>query len=599
MKKQIIILAISLILLVLGMLSKGIIAVLLCFIALYLSGCDVLKECIEGIRKGEFFDECFLMSLAAISAFVIGEHHEGVAIMLFYQVGELFCHHAGENSRNSIKELMKLQSEEAFVERGGRLLKVSPEEVGIGEIIVVSPGQRVPLDGVIVKGKAAFDTSSLTGEVLPKDLGEGDSVLSGFVCAEAAVSVRVEKSYENSAVSKILKLTEESREKKSKTEKFITSFAKVYTPIVVTLAAILAILPPILGMMGANESIYRAISFLVVSCPCALVVSVPVAYFGAIGAAAKGGALIKGSTVLDALAKAEIAVFDKTGTLTNGEFEVIEICSVNMEKEELLTLCAAAEFLSAHPMAQFLKKYAGEINPENIKGFEEIAGRGVLANFKGKEIISGNAALMKEKEIAFEKAEGCVIYVAVDGKYEGYIKISDKVRSGAEKAIKELRKSGIKKCVMLTGDTAFAAENVAKRAKLDGFYHSLLPEGKVLKIEELTREGKVLFLGDGINDAPSIMRADVGVAMGALGSDAAIESADIVLSGDNLFALPKAMKISKKARRIAAENIVVSIGIKVLIMIAALLGISNLWISVFADVGVCIIAVLNALRIFK
>ena len=568
-------------------------------------GLEVVKEAIEHIAKGKVFDENFLMAIATIGAFAIGEFPEAVAVMLFYQVGELFQSYAVDKSKKSISDLMNIRPDFANVERNGIIEKVNPEEVKIGEIIVVKPGEKIPLDGNIIEGKTTLDTKALTGEALPREVAEGKEVLSGCVNLSGLIKVKVSKEYGESTVSKILDLVENASSKKTKSENFITKFAKYYTPIVVIMAVLIAIIPPIF-IKDANftDWIYRALSFLVVSCPCALVISIPLSFFGGIGGAAKAGILIKGSNYLEALSKTETIVFDKTGTLTKGIFEVQEIKPIGITKEELLKLVAYAENYSNHPISVSIKNaYKGEIDKNvNIK-IEEIAGQGIYAKIEEKEVLVGNEKLMKENNIDFIKCEkiGTILYIAINKKYSGYIVISDAVKEDAINTIKELRKGFIKETVMLTGDRKEVGESVAKELGINKVYTELLPDGKVEKIEELLKNktGKVAFVGDGINDAPVLALADIGIAMGGLGSDAAIEAADVVLMTDEPSKIVKAMQISKKTMKIVKQNIVFAISIKILVLILSAMGISTMWEAVFADVGVSVLAILNALRALR
>lgn len=568
-------------------------------------GLEVVKEAIEHIAKGKVFDENFLMAIATIGAFAIGEFPEAVAVMLFYQVGELFQSYAVNKSRKSISDLMNIRPDFANVERNGIIEKVNPEEVKIGEIIVVKPGEKIPLDGNIIEGKTTLDTKALTGEALPREVAEGKEVLSGCVNLSGLIKVKVSKEYGESTVSKILDLVENASNKKTKSENFITKFAKYYTPIVVIMAILIAIIPPIL-IKDANftDWIYRALSFLVVSCPCALVISIPLSFFGGIGGAAKAGILIKGSNYLEALSKTETIVFDKTGTLTKGIFEVQEIKPIGITKEELLKLVAYAENYSNHPISVSIKNaYKGEIDKNVDIKIEEIAGQGIYAKIEEKEGLVGNEKLMKENNIDFIKCEkiGTILYIAINKKYSGYIVISDAVKEDAINTIKELRKGFIKETVMLTGDRKEVGESVAKELGINKVYTELLPDGKVEKIEELLKNktGKVAFVGDGINDAPVLALADIGIAMGGLGSDAAIEAADVVLMTDEPSKIVKAMQISKKTMKIVKQNIVFAVSIKILVLILSVMGISTMWEAVFADVGVSVLAILNALRALR
>mgnify|MGYP003371409723 CR=1 FL=1 len=568
-------------------------------------GLEVVKEAIEHIIKGKIFDENFLMAIATIGAFAIGEFPEAVAVMLFYQIGELFQSYAVDKSRKSISDLMNIRPDFANVERNGIIEKVNPEEVKIGEIIVVKPGEKIPLDGNIIEGKTTLDTKALTGEALPREIGEEKDVLSGCINLSGLIKVKVSKEYGESTVSKILDLVENASNKKTRSENFITKFAKYYTPIVVIMAVFIAIIPPIF-IEDANftDWIYRALSFLVVSCPCALVISIPLSFFGGIGGAAKAGILIKGSNYLEALSKTETMVFDKTGTLTKATFEVQEIKPIGITKEDLLKLVAYAENYSNHPISVSIKNaYKGEID-KNIKiEINEIAGKGISAKIEEKEVLVGNEKLMKEENIDFKKCKeiGTILYVAINKKYAGYIAISDTIKEDAINTIKELKRGLVKETIMLTGDKKEVGESVAKNLKIDKVYTELLPDGKVKKLEELLRNktGKVSFVGDGINDAPVLALSDIGIAMGGLGSDAAIEAADVVLMTDEPSKIVKAMQISKKTMKIVKQNIIFAISVKIIVLILSAIGISTMWEAVFADVGVSVLAILNALRALR
>lgn len=608
MKKTLIKIIIALTLFLIALVAKfnnPIINNIIYIISYLIVGLEVVKEAIEHIIKGKVFDENFLMAIATIGAFAIGEFPEAVAVMLFYQVGELFQSYAVDKSRKSISDLMNIRPDFANVERNGIIEKVNPKEVKIGEIIVVKPGEKIPLDGNIIEGKTTLDTKALTGEALPREVAEGKEVLSGCVNLSGLIKVKVSKEYGESTVSKILDLVENASSKKTKSENFITKFAKYYTPIVVIMAVLIAIIPPIF-IKDANftDWIYRALSFLVVSCPCALVISIPLSFFGGIGGAAKAGILIKGSNYLEALSKTETIVFDKTGTLTKGIFEVQEIKPIGITKEELLKLVAYAENYSNHPISVSIKNaYKDEIDKNVDIKIEEIAGQGIYAKIEEKEVLVGNEKLMKENNVDFIKCEkiGTILYIAINKKYSGYIVISDAVKEDAINTIKELRKGFIKETVMLTGDRKEVGESVAKELGINKVYTELLPDGKVEKIEELLKNktGKVAFVGDGINDAPVLALADIGIAMGGLGSDAAIEAADVVLMTDEPSKIVKAMQISKKTMKIVKQNIVFAISIKILVLILSAMGISTMWEAVFADVGVSVLAILNALRALR
>lgn len=575
------------------------------FIASYLIvGLEIVLKAIRNITRGKVFDENFLMAIATIGAFGIGEFPEAVAVMLFYQVGELFQSYAVDKSRKSISSLMDIRPDYANVKKENEVLKVSPEEVKIGELIVVKPGEKVPLDGVIEEGKSMLDTSSLTGESMPQDVSVGDSVLSGCINKSGLLTIKVTKEFGESTVSKILDLVENASSKKSKSENFITKFAKYYTPAVVIIAVLLAIVPPII-INGAvfTDWLYRALTFLVVSCPCALVISIPLGFFGGIGGASKKGILVKGSNYLEAIAQTEIVVFDKTGTLTQGKFEVQKIEAVEIEKEELLELAAYAENHSNHPISLSLKDaYKNKIDMQKITQTEEIAGLGVKAIIDGRQVLVGNDKLMEQAKINYEKSTdiGTILYVAIDNKFAGYIVIADKIKDDSKKTIEILKENNIKKTVMLTGDKKEVGEHVADILGLDEVYTELLPDGKVKKVEELLKQksekGKLVFVGDGINDAPVLALADIGIAMGGIGSDAAIEAADVVIMTDEPSKIGNAIQISKKTMRIVRENIIFSLVVKIAVLILTACGLSTMWEAVFADVGVSIIAILNSLR---
>ena len=567
-------------------------------------GGDVVKRAVKYIFKGQVFDENFLMSIATIGAFFIGEYPEGVAVMLFYQVGELFQSYAVGKSRKSIASLMDIRPDYANVKKGDELVKVDPDEVQIGDIIVIKAGEKIPLDGKVIEGSSMIDTSALTGESIPREVEVGSDILSGCININGVITAEVTKEFGESTVSKILDLVENASSKKSNSEQFITKFARYYTPVVVIIAVFLAIIPPLV-IDGATFSdwIYRALAFLVVSCPCALVISIPLSFFGGIGGASKKGILVKGSNYLEALAETEIVVFDKTGTLTKGVFNVQEIHPEGVSKEELLELTAYVESYSNHPISLSLKRaYGKEIDNGRISDVEEISGHGVIATVDGKKVMAGNIKLMKMMDIPYFKGEliGTAVHVAVNNKYIGYIVIADEVKEDSAQAIKELKAANIKQIVMLTGDNKSVGSKVAKELGLDKVYAELLPADKVEKLEELfsqkSKKGKLAFVGDGINDAPVLARADIGIAMGGLGSDAAIEAADIVIMTDEPSKIATAMKISKKTLKIAHQNIVFAIGIKIIVLILSAFGITTMWAAIFADVGVTIIAVLNAFR---
>ncbi len=567
-------------------------------------GGDVVLNAAKNIVRGQVFDENFLMSIATIGAFFIGEYPEGVAVMLFYQIGELFQSYAVSKSRKSIADLMDIRPDYANLKQGDQILRTDPEDVKIGDIIIIKPGERIPLDSKVIEGVSMVDTSSLTGESVPRDIDIGSDLLSGCININGVITAEVTKEFGESTVTKILDLVENASSKKSQSEQFITKFARYYTPIVVILAAILAIVPPLI-IDGATFSswIYRSLSFLVVSCPCALVISIPLSFFGGLGGASRLGILIKGSNYLEALAKTEIVAFDKTGTLTKGVFNVQEIHPQNVSKEELLELTAHAESFSSHPISSSLRRaYGKEISQTRISEVEEIPGHGVSAVIDGKRVMAGNSKYMNMLQIPYFKGDvaGTVVHVAIDQSYAGYILIADEIKDDAQKAIHNLKDSGIKQTVMLTGDTKNTGIKTANKLGIDTVYTELLPADKVTKIEELLAKksvnGKLAFVGDGINDAPVLSRADIGIAMGGLGSDAAIEAADIVIMTDEPSKISTAMKISKKTLKIAYQNIVLAIGIKVLVLILTAIGLSTMWAAVFADVGVTVLAIINSFR---
>ena len=573
-------------------------------ISYVLAGGDVVKRAFDNIKEGEVFDENFLMAVASIGAFLIGEAPEGVAVMLFYQVGEMFQSYAVGQSRRSIANLMDIRPDYANVLRNDEIVTISPEEVGIGEIIIVKAGERVPLDGIVVEGNSMLDTSALTGESLPREVTAGSELLSGCININGLISAKVTKPFSESTVNKILELVENASSRKSKSEKFITKFARVYTPVVVVIAVILAVIPPlVLKDATFSQWIYRALSFLVVSCPCALVISVPLSFFGGIGGASKNGILVKGSNYLEAMAKTEVVVFDKTGTLTKGVFKVQKIHSENNQPEELLKLAAYAENYSNHPISLSLKEaYEKEIDSRLILDVEEISGHGVTALVDNKKVMAGNDKLMEKFNIQYNKElhEGTVVHVACEGKYAGYILIADQVKDDALSAIKTLKENNIREIVMLTGDSESAGVSIAKGLGIDKVYTKLLPQDKVERVEQLisqkSEKGMLMFVGDGINDAPVLARADIGVAMGGLGSDAAIEAADVVIMTDEPSKIASAIKISKNTLKIANQNIVFAISVKIIILILSTFGFASLWAAVFADVGVTFIAVLNSMR---
>ncbi len=588
------------------------------FTAAYLViGWDILWKAIRNIAHGQVFDENFLMCIASIGAMVIGEYDEGGAVMILYQIGELFQSVAVGKSRRSIAEMVDINPEYANVERDGEVSEVSPEDVAAGETIVIRPGERIPLDGTVISGSSELNTAALTGESVLRAVAEGDEVISGCINTNGLLKVKVSRPYSDSTVARILELVENSTENKAKPENFITKFAKVYTPIVVFAAIALAIIPGLIetsmngftdftNWIGEGGWVYRALSFLVVSCPCALVISVPLSYFGGIGGASKYGIMIKGANYLEELSRARTFVFDKTGTLTKGSFAVTGVTPEGMSENELLGICAAAETYSTHPIAQSIIAEAKKRElTTTASDAEEIAGYGVKAVVDGRTAIVGNHRLMQRENIAAPSVDtpGTVVHCAVDGKYAGCIVISDEIKPGAPKALAALKELCGAKTVMLTGDRKAAADAIAKTAGIDEYHAELLPDGKVAKVEELYKakpeNSSLVFVGDGMNDAPALARADVGIAMGAMGSDAAIEAADIVLMNDNIESLPTAVRISKKTHAIVMQNIVFAIGVKVLIMLLTAVGIGNMWIAVFGDVGVAVLAILNATRAMR
>ena len=571
-------------------------------------GYDILQKAFKGIRNKQVFDENFLMAVATVGAILLGDYSEGVAVMLFYQIGELFQSYAVGKSRRNISELMDIRPDYANIEVDGKLEQVDPDEVEIGTVIVVQPGEKVPIDGVIIDGVSTLNTSALTGESLPRDAKAGDEVISGCINMTGVLKIRTIREFGESTVSKILELVENSSSRKSKSENFISKFAKYYTPVVCYGALALAFIPPIvLLIMGKpamwGDWIYRALTFLVISCPCALVISIPLSFFAGIGGASNQGVLVKGSNYLETLAQTSYVVFDKTGTMTQGVFEVSGVHHNEISDEKLLEYAALAECSSSHPISKSLQKaYGKPIDRNRVTDIEEISGNGVTAKVDGISVAAGNAKLMKRLGMSYQECHhvGTVIHMAVDGKYEGHILISDILKPHAKEAIAELKKAGIKKTVMLTGDSKRVADQVAKELGIGEVYSELLPADKVSKVEELlhqkSEKEKLAFVGDGINDAPVLSRADIGIAMGALGSDAAIEAADIVLMDDDPLKISKAIKIARKCIHIVYENIYFAIGIKILCLILGALGIANMWMAIFADVGVMIIAVLNAIR---
>ena len=588
--------------------AEGYLRFVLFMIPYLVIGYDILKKAFKGILNKQVFDENFLMAVATVGAILLGDYSEGVAVMLFYQIGELFQSYAVGKSRRNISELMDIRPDYANIEKDGTLEQVDPDEVEIGTIIVVQPGEKVPIDGVITEGTSTLNTSALTGESLPRDAKAGDEVISGCINMTGLLKIRTTKEFGESTVSKILELVENSSSRKSKSENFISKFAKYYTPAVCYGALALAFIPPIvLLIMGKpaiwGDWIYRALTFLVISCPCALVISIPLSFFAGIGGASNQGILVKGSNYLETLAQTKYVVFDKTGTMTQGVFEVSGIHHNEMPDEKLLEYAALAECSSSHPISKSLQKaYGKPIDRNRVTDIEEISGNGVIAKVDGISVAAGNTKLMNRLGIAYQDCHhvGTVVHMAIDGKYAGHILISDIIKPHAKEAIAELKKAGISKTVMLTGDSKRVADQVAEELEIQEVYSELLPADKVSRVEELlnqkSEKDKLAFVGDGINDAPVLSRADIGIAMGALGSDAAIEAADIVLMDDDPLKISKAIKIARKCIRIVYENIYFAIGIKILCLILGALGIANMWAAIFADVGVMILAVLNAIR---
>lgn len=567
-------------------------------------GLPVLKKAAVNILHGQVFDENFLMCLATIGAICIGEYPEAVFVMLFYQVGNLFESIAVGKSRNSISALMDICPEYVNVERDGKVEQIDPDEASVGDIIIIKPGEKVPLDGIITEGSSSLNTTALTGESMPMDVSAGDSVINGCININGLLKVKVTKEYSDSTVAKILELVENSAENKAHTENFITKFARYYTPIVVIFALILAFLPPVFLGGDFKDWMMRALNFLVVSCPCALVISIPLSYFSGIGCASRNGILIKGSNYMEAVTKADTVVFDKTGTLTKGSFFVTEIHPVGMSEDELMEITAVAESFSDHPISLSLKKACkAQLDTGRVSDTEELSGRGVKAVVDGKIVFAGNARLMEEVGCEYIDCDsfGTVIHTSVDGKYAGYIIISDKIKDDSKSAIAALKSAGIKNTVILSGDKKAVAKKIGEELGIDTVYSELLPSDKVEKLSEIIDKssGSVIFVGDGINDAPSLSRADVGIAMGALGSDAAIEAADIVLMDDKPSKIPLTLKIAEKTKNIVRQNIIFAIAVKILVLILSALGMSNMWQAVFADVGVSVIAIINAMRAQK
>lgn len=588
---------------------QGVVRFALFMIPYFVVGYDILRKAVKGVLNRQVFDEDFLMAVATIGAIILGEYAEGVSVMLFFQIGELFQSYAVGKSRRSISQLMDIRPDYANVWSENGLEQVDPDEVEIGTVIVVQPGEKIPIDGTVIKGQAALNTSALTGESIPRDVSEGDEVISGCINLTGLLEIRTTKAFGESTVSKILDLVENASSKKSRSERFISRFAQYYTPIVCVAALAVAVLPPVWNLLagsaaGWEQWLYRALSFLVISCPCALVISIPLSFFAGIGGASRAGILIKGSNYLEALAAASYVVMDKTGTLTKGVFEVSEIHPVNMSREQLLEYAALAESYSSHPISRSLKAaYGADVNENRVTDVTESSGSGVSAKVDGVSVLVGNQNWLEKAGIVPMEANtpGTVVHVAVDGNYCGYILVTDMLKPNAHSAIRKLKQSGIKKTVMLTGDTAAVAEHVAAQLGLDEVHSGLLPTEKVEWVERLlakkTDREKLVFVGDGINDAPVLARADIGIAMGALGSDAAIEAADVVLMDDDPMKIATALKIAKKSMAIVYQNIVFSIGIKVGVMIFAAFGVAGMWAAIFADVGVMVLAVLNAMRV--
>ena len=593
---------------------KGVIRFLLYLIPYFVIGYDILRKAFKGIMNHQVFDENFLMAVATVGAIIValsenGDYTEAIAVMLFYQIGELFQSYAVGKSRRNISELMDIRPDYANVEVDGKLEQADPDEVEIGSVIVVKPGEKVPIDGIIIDGSSTLNTSALTGESVPRDAKYGDEIISGCINLSGVLKIRTTKEFGESTVSKILDLVENSSSKKSKSENFISKFAKYYTPAVCYSALALAILPPVVRMLFMSASpewatwIYRALTFLVISCPCALVISIPLSFFAGIGGASREGVLVKGSNYLETLSQTKYVVFDKTGTMTEGVFEVTGVYENTMDKEKVLEYAALAESFSSHPISKSLKKaYGREIDQTRVSDVEEISGHGIIAKVDGIDVAAGNYKLMKKLRLSYADSDkvGTIVQVAVNGKYEGYILISDRIKATAKEAIHALKKAGIERTIMLTGDSKTVADSVAKELGIDEVYSELLPSDKVAKVEELlakkSRKSKLAFVGDGINDAPVLSRADIGIAMGAMGSDAAIEAADIVLMDDDPVKISKAIKISRKCLRIVYENTYFAIGIKLICLLLGAVGIANMWLAIFADVGVMVIAVLNAIR---
>lgn len=593
---------------------KGAVRFVLYLIPYLVIGYDILLKAGKGIKNRQMFDECFLMAVATVGAMALavyqdGDYTEAIAVMLFYQVGEWFQSYAVGKSRRNISELMDIRPDYANIEKDGTLEQVDPEEVETGTVIVVQPGEKIPIDGIVVEGVSSLNTSALTGESVPRETAKGEEVISGCINMTGVLKIRTTKEFGESTVSRILDLVENASSRKSKSEDFISKFARVYTPLVCYSALALALLPPLVRMFvlgipaGWGDWIYRALTFLVISCPCALVVSIPLSFFAGIGGASHAGVLVKGSNYLETMSKTKYVVFDKTGTLTQGVFEVNGVHHNQMEQEKLLEYAALAESASSHPISRSLQQaYGKPLERTRVTDVQEISGNGIIARVDGRSVAVGNAKLMKRLEIAYKDCHhtGTIVHMAVDGVYGGHIVISDKIKPGAKEAVAALRSAGVSRTVMLTGDTDAVAKQVAAELGIDEVYSELLPEGKVQKVEELLERKedneRLAFVGDGINDAPVLSRADIGIAMGAMGSDAAIEAADVVLMDDDPMKISKAIRISRKCLRIVYENIWFAIGIKVLCLLLGALGLANMWLAVFADVGVMVLAVLNAVR---
>lgn len=588
----------------------GVMEFLFFMVPYWVIGYDILKKAAKGIKNRQVLDENFLMAVATVGAIALGDYKEGVAVMLFYQIGEFFQSYAIGKSRKNISALMDIRPDYANLIKDGVVEKVDPDEVEIGSVILVQPGEKVPIDGVVVKGKTTLNTSALTGESLPREVLEGDEVISGCINISGVIQVRTTKVFEESTVSKILELVENSSSKKSKSEKFISKFARIYTPFVCSSALALALIPPVVRLifMGVDAQwgtwIYRALTFLVISCPCALVISIPLSFFAGIGCASKAGILIKGSNYLESLSKTKYVLFDKTGTMTKGVFQVSGIYHNTMEKSQLLEYAALAEAYSVHPISRSLQReYGKEADLNRVTDVREISGKGVVAKVDGKEVATGNSKLMEELNISYKECQlvGTVVHVAIEGVYEGHILISDMIKPHGKESVSALLRVGVKKIIVLTGDVKQVASQVAQELGISDVYSELLPADKVAKVEEVLNKKKekeaVVFVGDGINDAPVLARADIGIAMGALGSDAAIEAADVVLMDDDPLKIAAGIHISRKCIRIVRQNIVFSLGVKLICLILGAVGYADMWLAIFADVGVMVIAVLNAIRI--